>query len=53
MVYVRIFNIDYPSLQILIEEIRGKAKLIYMIDYDKRKRYIYDQADTYDNIEQI
>lgn len=53
MVYIRIFNIDYPSLQSLIEEIRGKAELIYMIDYDKGKRYIYDQADTCDETEQI
>ncbi|MBU4258920.1 MAG: CBS and ACT domain-containing protein [Proteobacteria bacterium] len=53
MVYIRIFNIDYPSLQSLIEEIRGQAELLYMIDHDKRKRYIYAQADTYDQAEQI
>ncbi len=53
MVYIRIFNIDYPSLQSLIEEIRKNAELIYIIDHDKRKRYIYAQADTYDEIEQI
>ncbi|MBU4186330.1 MAG: CBS and ACT domain-containing protein [Proteobacteria bacterium] len=53
MVYIRIFNIDYPSLQSLIEEIRGQAELLYMIDHDKRKRHIYAQADTYDQAEQI
>ena len=53
LVYIRIFNIDYPSLQSLIAEIRGKAELLYMIDHDKRKRYIYAQGDTYDQAEQI
>lgn len=53
MVYIRISNIDYPSLQNLIEEIGQKAELIYIIDHGKRKRYIYDQTDTYDEIEQI
>ena len=46
-------KIDYPRLLSLIEEIREKAELIYMIDHDKRKRYIYAQADTYDQTEQI
>ena len=46
-------KIDYPKLLSLIEEIREKAELIYMIDHDKRKRYIYAQADTYYETEQI
>ena len=53
MVYIRIFDIDYPSLQSLTEEIRENAELLYMIDHNSRKRYIYDQTDTYDEIEQI
>ena len=53
MVYIHMFSIDYPSLHSLIEEIRQKAELIYMIDHDKRKRHIYAQTDTYDQIEQI
>ncbi|MCK5283863.1 MAG: CBS domain-containing protein [Nanoarchaeota archaeon] len=46
MIYIRIFDIDRPSLQRLIEEIREKATLIYMIDHNRRKRYIYEPEDT-------
>lgn len=46
VVYIRIFDIDRPSLQRLIEEIREKATLIYMIDHNRRKRYIYEPEDT-------
>lgn len=46
MIYIRIFDIDRPSLQRLIEEIREKATLIYMVDHNRRKRYIYETGDT-------
>ena len=46
MVYIRIFDIDQPSLQRLIEEIREKATIIYIVDHDIGKRYIYESEDT-------
>ena len=45
MVYIRVFDIDYPSFESLIKEIRENAELIYIIDHNKRKRYIYDQTE--------
>ena len=46
MVYIRIFDIDWPNLQRLLEEIREKATLIYMVDHNRRKRYIYESENT-------
>ena len=46
MVYIRIFDIDQPSLQRLIEEIREKATIIYIVDHDRGERYIYESEDT-------
>lgn len=40
-VYIRIFDIDHPSLERLIEEIREKATLLYIIDHIERKRMIF------------
>ncbi|MEA3279065.1 MAG: CBS and ACT domain-containing protein [Thermodesulfobacteriota bacterium] len=40
-VYIRIFDIDHPSLERLIEEIREKATLLYIIDHVERKRVIF------------
>jgi hypothetical protein len=35
------FDVDRPSLESLIEEIREKASLLYLIDHIERKRIIY------------
>ena len=40
-VFIRMFDVDRPSLESLIEEIREKASLLYLIDHIERKRIIY------------
>ncbi|RZB34275.1 MAG: acetoin utilization protein AcuB [Desulfobacteraceae bacterium Eth-SRB1] len=40
-VYIRIFDIDRPFLESLMEEIREKATLLYIIDHNERKRMIF------------
>lgn len=40
-VFIRIIDIDRPSLERLIEEIREKATLLYIIDHIDRKRMVF------------
>ncbi len=40
-IFIRMFNVDRPSLESLIEEVRKKAILLYIIDDIERKRIIY------------
>ena len=40
-VFIRMFDVDRPSLESLIEEVRKKAILLYIIDDIERKRIIY------------
>lgn len=40
-VYIRIFDIDRPFLESLMEEISEKATLLYIIDHNERKRMIF------------
>ena len=36
--YIRVFNIDQPSLQHLKEEIKERATLLYIVDHNKKER---------------
>lgn len=45
LVYIRIFDIDRPSFQRLLEEIKEKGEVLYIIDHDERKREIYNFTD--------
>jgi acetoin utilization protein AcuB len=36
--YIRVFNIDQPSLQHLKEILRERATLLYIVDYNEKKR---------------
>ena len=36
--YIRVFDIDQPSLEHLKEEIRKKATLLYIVDHNEKKR---------------
>ena len=40
-VYIRIFDIDRPFLESLMEEIKEKATLLYIIDHIEKKRMIF------------
>ena len=40
-VYIRIFDIDRPFLESLMEEIKEKATLLYIIDHSEKKRMIF------------
>ncbi|MBW2569375.1 MAG: CBS domain-containing protein [Deltaproteobacteria bacterium] len=40
-VFIRMFNIDRPFLERLIEEVREKATMLYIIDHNERKRMIF------------
>jgi acetoin utilization protein AcuB len=42
--YIRVFNIDQPSLQHLKEIIRKKASLLYIVDHNGRRREIFHTA---------
>jgi acetoin utilization protein AcuB len=41
-VYIRMFNIDRARLPHIIEELREKAKLLYMVDHREHNREIYE-----------
>jgi len=40
-VFIRMFDIDRPSLERLIEEIRERAAMLYIIDHNEKKRMIF------------
>ncbi|OQX25733.1 MAG: hypothetical protein BWK80_14140, partial [Desulfobacteraceae bacterium IS3] len=40
-VYIRAYYIDRAKLPKLIEELRSKAKLLYMVDHRENRREIY------------
>jgi acetoin utilization protein AcuB len=42
--YIRVFEIDQPSLQILKEVLREKATLLYIVDYNEKKRMILSDS---------
>ena len=43
--YIRVFNIDQPSLLHLKEVIRKKATLLYIVDHNGKKREIFEPED--------
>jgi len=40
-VYVRAFNVDRETLSQLLEELKSRAKLLYMVDHRENRREIY------------
>ncbi|MDY6879295.1 MAG: CBS and ACT domain-containing protein [Desulfatiglans sp.] len=41
-VYIRMYDIDRSRLDQLIKELKGKAKVIYMVDHKENRREIYE-----------
>ncbi|MEJ2727752.1 MAG: CBS domain-containing protein [Deltaproteobacteria bacterium] len=46
--YVRVFDIDPPSLQHLKKVIRNKASLLYVVDHDGKTRETFSMAFDHD-----
>jgi acetoin utilization protein AcuB len=42
--YIRVFNIDQPSLHHLKETLKEKASLLYIVDYDNGKREFFGEG---------
>ncbi len=40
-VYIRAFNVDRETLSQLLEELKSRAKLLYMVDHRENRREIY------------
>jgi acetoin utilization protein AcuB len=45
--YIRVFAIDQPSLQHLKEVLREKATLLYIVDYNEKKREWFHRIQRY------
>ncbi len=43
-VYIRAFNIDRDKISLLLEELKAKADLLYMVDHSENKREIYQRG---------
>lgn len=41
-IYLRVYQIDRQKLPLLLEEIKGKGDLLYMVDHRKNERTIYE-----------
>jgi acetoin utilization protein AcuB len=39
--YIRVFDIDQPSLRHLLEVLRERATLLYIVDYNEKKRELF------------
>jgi len=43
-VYIRMFSIDRSKLPQLKKELKGTARLVYMVDHRENKREIYQEG---------
>ncbi|MGD8651628.1 MAG: CBS and ACT domain-containing protein [Desulfobacterales bacterium] len=47
--YIRVFDIDQPSLQHLKKTLKEKASLLYIVDYKNKKREFFGEGESTQN----